>query len=44
MATYKEHIGRYRIVFHEEYSDAVKAEFRINGTEEFIERDVGGMF
>jgi hypothetical protein len=86
MATYKEHIGRYRIVFHEEYSDAVKAELRIsgidpdahttlywssndlydadcmlaecqkrapahktywledNGTEEFVERQLGGMF
>ena len=31
MATYKETIGRYRIVYHEEHSDAVKAEYRING-------------
>lgn len=31
MATYKETIGRYRIVYHEEHSDARKAEYRING-------------
>ena len=31
MATYKETIGRYRIVYHEEHSVAVKAEYRING-------------
>lgn len=31
METYKERIGRYRIVYHEEHSDVVKAEYRING-------------
>jgi len=31
METYKERIGRYRIVYHEEHSDARKAEYRISG-------------
>ena len=31
MFTYKETIGRYRIVCHEEHPIAVQAEFRING-------------
>lgn len=31
MATYKEHIGRYRIVYHEEMSEDRKAEYRISG-------------
>ena len=31
METYKERIGRYRIVYHEEHPDAVKAEYRLNG-------------
>lgn len=31
MDKYKETIGRYRIVYHEEHSDARKAEYRISG-------------
>ena len=31
MATYKERIGRYRIVYHEELPEAHKAEMRICG-------------
>lgn len=31
MATYKERIGRYRIVYHEELPEAHKAEYRLSG-------------
>ena len=31
MDKYMERIGRYRIVYHEEHSDARKAEYRISG-------------
>lgn len=31
METYKERIGRYRIVYHEELPEAHKAEYRLNG-------------
>ena len=31
MATYQEKIGRYRIVYHEEFPESHKAEMLING-------------
>ena len=31
METYRERIGRYRIVYHEELPEAHKAEYRISG-------------